>query len=67
MRKKWVINDWAGNRLWGEFGSTDPNLAFNSFEEAWDFIYVTKPEPEEGSPEWVDGWYDDYFVVEMPS
>ena len=61
---KWIIKDWAGNRLWTEFGSNDRNLSFDSFEEAWDFIYVAKPEPDEDSPEWVDGWYDDYFVEE---
>lgn len=58
---KWIIKDWMGNQLWAEFGATRP-VEFDSFEEAWDFIYATKPEPEQGSPEWVDGWYDDYCV-----
>ena len=62
---KWIIKGWTGNRLWTEFGSDDPNLLFDSFEEAWDFIYASKPEPEEGSPDRVDGWYDDYFVEEL--
>jgi len=61
---KWIIKGWTGNRLWREFGSNDPNLSFDSFEEAWGFIYEAKPEPEEGSPDWVDGWYDDYYVEE---
>lgn len=38
---------------------------FGTFEEAWEHIYATDPEPEEGSAEWRDHWYDDYFVVEL--
>jgi len=52
---KWIIKDWMSNVLWN--GKT-----FDSFEEGWEWIYAQNPEPEEGSPDWVDGWYDDYYV-----
>lgn len=37
-------------------------VRFDSFEAGWDYIYAANPEPEETSPEWQTGWYDDYFV-----
>jgi len=55
--KKYIIKDWMSNRLW-------PNLEFNSFEDGWSHIYETTPEPEQDSPDWVDGWFDDFYVVE---
>lgn len=55
---KWIIQDWTGKRCWS-FAS------FDSFEEGWDFIYVTDPEPDVNDPRWKTGWYDDYYVVEV--
>jgi len=54
---KYIIRDWMNNIMFG-------GIEFNSFEEGWGYIYVTMPEPDEDSPEWVDGWYDDVFVIE---
>ena len=54
---KWIIKDWCGKVLFG-------GREFDSFEEGWSFIYQTSPEPDVNSPEWIDGWYDDYFVEE---
>lgn len=51
--KKYIIQDWAGNRLF-------PNDIFDTFEEGWDFI---RENVEEDSPE--DGTFDDYYVVEL--
>lgn len=53
----WIIKDWTGRVLFG-------GKEFDSFDEGWDFIWETDPEPDENSPDWVDGWYDDYFVEE---
>lgn len=55
---KWVIQDWMGNVLFG--GKT-----FDTFEDAWSWVYEKDPMPEEGSPEYDEHWYDDYYVVEM--
>jgi len=55
---KFIIKDWAGNICF--HGKTFP-----SFEDGWSHIYENDPEPEEGTPEWVDGWYDDYYVEEV--
>lgn len=52
---KWIIKDWMGRILWD--GKT-----FDSFQDGWDFIYAEDPAPEETHPEWVNGWYDDYYV-----
>lgn len=38
---------------------------FDSFDEAWSFIYANDPEPEEDSPDWQVGWFDDYYVIEL--
>ena len=54
---KYIIRDWMNNILFD-------GIEFDSFEEGWDYIYVTDPMPEEESPDWVDGWYDDYYVIE---
>lgn len=54
---KYVIRDWMNNIMFD-------GIEFDSFEDGWGFIYETMPEPEENSPDWVDGWYDDVFVVE---
>jgi len=56
---KWVIQNWMSKTLWG-------GKSFDSFEEGWEWIYTQDPEPDEDSPDWVDGWYDDYYVVEVP-
>jgi hypothetical protein len=54
---KFIIKDWMGNILWD-------GKEFDSFMEGWEFIYEADPEPEKDSPDWVDGWYDDYYVEE---
>jgi hypothetical protein len=54
---KYLIRDWMNNILFN-------GIEFNSFEEGWEFLYDTMPEPPEASPDWVDGWYDDVFVIE---
>jgi len=48
---KYVITDWAGNRLF-------PNIEFTDFDEAWLFIYENVEEETED-----DGTYDDYYVI----
>jgi hypothetical protein len=57
---RWEIRDWTNKICFG--GKT-----FSSFEDGWEFIYENDPEPEQGTPEWLDGWYDDYFVQLVPS
>ena len=52
---KWIIKDWTGRTLWD-------GKEFDSFESGWDWICEQSPEPEKDSPEWLDGWYDDYLV-----
>jgi hypothetical protein len=36
---------------------------FDSFEEAWEFIYATDPLPEDANEQ--NHYYDDYYVTEM--
>lgn len=55
---EYIIKDWTGRVLFD--GKTFP-----SFEDGWGFIYETNPEPEQNSPDWVDGWFDDYYVEEV--
>jgi len=56
-RKKFIIRDWMNNILFD-------GIEFDSFEEGWDWLYTNYPEPDESSPDWVDGWNDDWFVIE---
>mgnify|MGYP006285897059 CR=1 FL=1 len=64
MNKKYGIVGWSyvgkakDNLLFG-------GVTFDTFEEGWDWIYVNHPEPEQDSPDWVCGWYDDWYVVEL--
>ena len=53
--EKWITKDWTGRVLFGGY-------LFDSFLKAWDAIYENDPEPKEGSAEWLDGWFDDYYV-----
>lgn len=55
---KWIIQDWMSRRIWSD-------KEFDSFEDGWSHIYTESPEPEQDSPDWVDGWYDDFYVVPM--
>lgn len=55
---KFIIKDWAGNICF--HGKT-----FRSFEDGWGYIYEKDPEPEESDSNWLDGWYDDYYVTEV--
>lgn len=50
---KFIIQDWAGNRLF-------PNKEFNSFDEGWAFIDANVEEETEN-----DDTFDDYFVVPL--
>lgn len=45
---KYLIQDWAGNVLF-------QGKEFDSFEDAWGFIYEQFPNDEE---------FDDYFVIQ---
>ena len=53
-----VIKDWTGKVCWD-------GKQFQSFEEAWDWIYEQDPEPDEDADDWTDGWYDDYYAEEV--
>jgi hypothetical protein len=55
LKMKWEIRDWINNLCFG-------GVQFATFEEGWSYIYEHNPEPEPDSPDWVDGWYDDYYV-----
>ena len=55
---KWIIKDWTAKVCF-------LGVTFDSFEEAWDYIYVNDPEPDEDSPDWKDHWYDDYYVEKL--
>ena len=46
--KKWIIIDWAYNRLF-------PKMEFESFEDGWDFIYENIEDE--------DNAYEDIFVI----
>lgn len=50
-KEKFIIKDWADNHLFKD-------KVFDSFEDAWEFIYENVQEETED-----DGTYDDYFVV----
>lgn len=49
----YIIEDWACNRIF-------PDKKFDTFEEAWDYIYENIKEDFED-----DGTYEEYFVVEV--
>ena len=48
---KWIIKDWADNHLF-------PEKEFNSFEDAWEFLYETFREEMEKDEE----FFQDYYV-----
>lgn len=52
---KYIIKDWVNNTC---FKGTE----FESFEDAWSFIYENDPCTEEQSE---SGYYDDYYVEEL--
>ena len=56
-KSKYIIRDWMNNILFD-------GKEFDSFEEGWGHIHEVDPQPDESDPNWVDGWYDDYFVIE---
>lgn len=51
---KFIITDWANNVCF-------KGKRFDSFEDAWGFIYKKHPEPESDN----DGTFDDYYVIEL--
>lgn len=51
---KYIIRDWASNICF--HGRT-----FDTFEDAWSFIYEADPIPEPVEANEVH-WYDDYYV-----
>ena len=60
-KERWVIQDWTGQMFrWSPPGNVP---IFDSFEEAWDYIYEHDPAPAEDHPDY-ENWYDDYYVVE---
>ena len=52
----WIIEDWAGNRMF-------PDKTFDSFDDAWDYIYenVDNSKYDESGNE-DDNVYQDIFV-----
>jgi len=50
VMRKFIILDWMGNHKF-------KNNIFDSFEEGWDFLYVTFPED--------DSYFDDFYVTEV--
>lgn len=59
MRKqKFIIQDWAGNHLFRD-------KVFNSFDDAWDFIYENVDNSEfDETQNNNDDNYQEYFVIE---
>lgn len=57
MKTKWIIKDWCNNVCF-------QGSEFNSFEEAWEWIYQKDPAPEDEDE---SGHYSDYEVVEKES
>lgn len=55
MSKQFKINDWTGKTCFK--GKT-----FDSFEDAWEFIYENDPIPEPVEENEAH-WFDDYYVV----
>lgn len=53
--KKFVIKDWTNKICF-------KGQEFESFEDAWGFIYETDPCPSEDQEA---HWFDDYFVEEL--
>lgn len=49
---KFIIKDWAGNICF-------KGIQFESFEDAWGYIYELFPEGDE------DQTYDEYFVEKL--
>jgi hypothetical protein len=58
-KKKFIIQDWAGNHLFKD-------KKFDSFEDGWEFIYenVDNSVYEQTNKE-DDNAYQDYFVIEQ--
>lgn len=54
MATKYVIQDWTGKVCFD--GRT-----FDTFDDAWGFIYENDPQPEDDDSE---HWFDDYCVEE---
>lgn len=52
---KYEIRDWMNNLCF-------KGIRFDSFEDAWGYIFENDPMPE-GEDE--NGFYDDYFVEEV--
>ncbi len=46
-KKKFIIEDWAGNRMF-------PDKSFDTFEDGWAFVYEKFPEEE---------CFDDIYVI----
>ena len=57
MTKKFIIEDWAGNRMF-------PENEFESFEEGWEFVYenVDNSKYDESQDE-DDNVYQDIYVI----
>ena len=59
MAKKFIIQDWAGNRMF-------PNETFNTFEDGWEFVYEnvdnSKYDETENDD---DNVYQDIYVMEV--
>jgi hypothetical protein len=49
---KYIIKDWTSKLCFS-------GVTFDSFEEAWDYIYEHDPMPEIED----DNWFSDYYVL----
>lgn len=50
----YIIEDWMGRTLF-------EGRKFNSFMEAWSYIYAADPAPDEDD----EHYYDDYYVEKI--
>jgi hypothetical protein len=61
MSKKFIIQDWAGNRMF-------PENTFDTFEDGWEFVDENVDNSEfEKSGDENDNALQDIYVVEMSS
>ena len=56
-KPKYIIKDWMGSICFK--GKT-----FQTFEDAWEYIYIHDPIPNEDDPKYEEHWFDDYYVEE---
>lgn len=57
-KPKFIIKDWMNNTCF-------KGITFKTFEDAWEYIYIHDPIPEETDPKYDEHWFDDYYVEEI--